>query len=172
FEFQPLSGADVSITKSALPDPVEVGQTLTYTITVVNSGPDPTSSDVLVLDVLPPGVTFDSVSTTQGSCWFTAPDLVECNLGILNPGDSVTITITVLVTSEAAGQFIQNCATAVIPEGGNDPNLGNNESCVITEVRGLADLVLIKNDDPDPVLAGTDLTYEVRVTNDGPNAAT
>ena len=171
YEFEPLTGADVSVTKSDDPDPVEVGQTLTYTITVTNNGPDPTSSDVYVSDTLPSGVTFVSVDTTQGSCSFTPPDLIECNLGILNPNDTVIITITVTVEDPAAGQSIQNCAQAYMLDG-NDPNPDNNESCVITEVRGVADLRVDKTDNPDPVSAGNDLTYTITVTNDGPTAAT
>jgi len=171
FEFAPLTGADVSITKSDDPDPVGVGEDLTYTIVVRNNGPDPTSSDVYVSDTLPPGVTFVSVTTTQGSCSFIAPDLIECNLGILNPGDTVTITIVVRPTDDIAGEIILNCAQTYMIDG-NDPNLDNNESCVDTRVRGLADLAVIKSDNPDPVLAGNNLTYTITVTNAGPNDAT
>lgn len=171
FEFEPLTGADVSITKSDNPDPVGVGENLTYTIVVTNNGPDATSSDVIVSDTLPPGMNFVSVNTTQGSCSFTPPNLVECNLGILNPGDTVTITIVVRPTDGVAGQIIWNCAVASQIDG-NDPNPDNNESCAETGVQGLADLSVIKADNPDPVMAGNDLTYTITVTNTGPNDAT
>lgn len=171
YEFQRLSGADVSITKSDLPDPVEVGQTLTYTVIVTNNGPNPTSGDVIVYDPLPAGVQFVSVTTTQGSCSFdNVLNRVECNLGVLNPGDTVTITITVIVEDEAAGQLLLNCAEA--PPLGDDPIPDNNNSCVTTQVRGLADLSVEKSDNPDPVIAGDLLTYTIRVTNNGPNDAT
>jgi uncharacterized repeat protein (TIGR01451 family) len=47
--------ADLTITKSDNPDPVQVGDNLTYTITVSNAGPD-TAEEVIVTDTLPAGV--------------------------------------------------------------------------------------------------------------------
>ena len=40
---QPVTHADLSITKSDAPDPVTAGQSLTYTLTVANGGPDAAS---------------------------------------------------------------------------------------------------------------------------------
>lgn len=170
FEFEPLSGADVSVVKSDNPDPVGVGEDLTYTIVVTNNGPEATSSGVYVSDTLPPGVDFVSVETTQGSCIFDPP-FIECDLGFLDSGQTVTITVVVRPTDSVAGQIILNCAQAYMIDG-NDPNLDNNESCVDTRIQGLADLIVIKSDNPDPVMAGSDLTYTITVTNAGPNDAT
>ena len=44
--------ADLSITKTASPDPVSVGRDLTYTITISNDGPN-AATDVEVIDDLP-----------------------------------------------------------------------------------------------------------------------
>ena len=37
---------------------------------------------------------------------------------------------------------------------------------------GEADLEITKSDSPDPVTTGSDLTYTITVTNNGPDAAT
>jgi uncharacterized repeat protein (TIGR01451 family) len=61
--------ADLEISKADSPDPVTVGDNLTYTITVTNNGPD-AAANVVVTDTLPSGVTF--VSASPGcvhSCW-------------------------------------------------------------------------------------------------------
>jgi uncharacterized repeat protein (TIGR01451 family) len=58
--------ADLSVVKVDSPDPVVVGSTLTYTVTVANAGPD-TATDVLVFDFLPDGVVFQDVSTPRES---------------------------------------------------------------------------------------------------------
>ena len=49
--------ADLSITKSATPNPVVAGQNVTYTVTVANAGPSD-AAGVNVTDFLPAGVSF------------------------------------------------------------------------------------------------------------------
>src|SRR5256884_9093412 len=66
--------ADLSITKTANPDPVNAGATLTYTVTVTNGGPS-TAANVQVTDNLPAGVTFQSASGT-GWTWMQAAGAV------------------------------------------------------------------------------------------------
>src|SRR5207247_7325635 len=51
----PNPTADLSIDKTALPEPVTVGDTLVYTLTVNNLGPD-SSDSVVVTDTLPGSV--------------------------------------------------------------------------------------------------------------------
>jgi uncharacterized repeat protein (TIGR01451 family) len=95
--------ADLEISKADSPDPVTVGDNLTYTITVTNLGPD-AATNVVVTDTLPSGVTF--VSASPG-CVHSA-GVVTCNLGNIPAGDSVTITIVVTVTAPGT---ISNTAT-------------------------------------------------------------
>lgn len=84
--------ADLQITKTASPDPVSVGQDLTYTLTVTNNGPN-TATDVQVTDPLPAGVTWQSTATSQGSCVDPAPSVVNCALGDIANGASAIVTI-------------------------------------------------------------------------------
>src|SRR2546426_850878 len=62
-----IAQADLSITKTDNPDPVNAGATLTYTVTVTNGGPS-TAANVQVTDNLPAGVTFQSASGTGWTC--------------------------------------------------------------------------------------------------------
>ena len=87
-----IGEADLTITKTVAPDPVQTGQNLVYTIMVVNNGPD-TATGVTVTDVLPPGVNFISASPSQGSCTGTA--VIACDLGTLPVAASATITVVV-----------------------------------------------------------------------------
>ena len=57
----PAGSADLSLTKSASPDPVPVGGDVTYTLTAKNNGPD-TATGVLVTDFLPFNGTFVSAT--------------------------------------------------------------------------------------------------------------
>ena len=68
--------ADLSVTISDSPDPVTVGNSLTYTITVSNNGPL-TSTAVSLTSPLLESVTYISATPTQGSC---GPTVVEAVL--------------------------------------------------------------------------------------------
>ncbi len=156
--------ADLSISKSDSPDPVTVGNSLSYTLAVINSGPN-AAPGVVVTDTLPAGVTFLSSSTTQGTCSGTSP--VTCNLGTLNSGGSATITIVVIPTTAGS---ISN--STVVASAANDPDSSNDSAATTTTVNPpTADLSISKSDSPDPVTVGGSLTYSLTVSNSGPNAA-
>ena len=91
------------------PDPVRVGQPVTYTITVQAVSAD---TGVVLTDMPPAGTTFVSASASQGTCSGAAP--VICSLGAL--GTSSRATVTVVVVARATGK-ITNTAT-VSSDGG------------------------------------------------------
>jgi uncharacterized repeat protein (TIGR01451 family) len=93
-DFGFASGADLEIVKTASPDPVNPGETLTYTLTVTNNGPG-SADNVVVTDTLPSHVTWVSTTPAQGSC--SAPSGVVCELGTLANGAATTVTITTTV---------------------------------------------------------------------------
>ena len=59
--------ADVSISISDSPDPVAASQDLTYSLTVQNAGPS-TAEITSITDILPPGVVYQSYSSTDWTC--------------------------------------------------------------------------------------------------------
>lgn len=118
--------ADVSVTKTDSPDPVAAGRSLTYTVTVANSGPE-RATGVTVTDTLPPGVTFVSADASKGNCTGSAP--VTCNLGALRKGESAKITIVVRPTTAGT---LTNRAQVTANQG--DPNTGNNADTTTTRV--------------------------------------
>lgn len=119
--------ADLSLGKADSPDPVGVGQTLTYTLTARNGG----SSDatgVRVVDDLPAGVTFVSADASQGTCT-RAGNQVTCELGNLANGASATVTIKVTPQSEGT---LTN--TARVSGTESDPDGSNNQATQETRV--------------------------------------
>jgi uncharacterized repeat protein (TIGR01451 family) len=123
---QPLAPeADLEISKVDSPDPVTVGENLTYTITVTNRGPDG-ATNVVVTDTLPSGVTFVSASP---ECVHVA-GVVTCNLGNIPAGGSVTITI--VVTPTAPGNIVNNVS---VDSDTDDPDPANNAATAPTEVQ-------------------------------------
>ncbi len=162
--------ADLSISKSATPNPVASGQALTYTLLVTNHGPD-SANGVSVSDTLPSGVTFVSVSPSQGSC--AGNPTVVCNLGILRQGEVATIRI--IVTAGAPGT-VSNSATVSADTSDSDTS-NNTSGPVATTITGTAsgasaDLSITKSAAPDPVVVGGTLTYTLAVHNNGPDTAT
>ncbi len=115
------NGADVAIVKTASPNPVLQGDTLTYTLAVTNNGPA-SATNVTVTDSLPSYVTYLSAQTTTGSC-SEAGGMVTCLLGTMASGDNETVTI--LTTAGTPGT-VSNTATVTADQ--SDPNTGNNSS--------------------------------------------
>ena len=121
--------ADLSLTKADAPDPVAVGGNLTYTLTVTNNGPDP-STDSTVADTLPAGVTFVSATPSQGAC---SPGVgtVTCSLGPLALGASATIEIVVTVDPTAVSPLSD---TATVTGAEADPVATNNSATAVTTI--------------------------------------
>lgn len=88
-----LSTTDYSVSKTVSDTVFTCGESLTYTITVNNSGTLP-STNVVVSDVLPAGLDFVSASATQG-VYDTATG--KWTVGTLNAGESETLTINVTI---------------------------------------------------------------------------
>ena len=85
--------ADLSLTKSDSPDPVQAGELLTYTLTAHNAGPQ-SATGVTLTDTLPAGVTYVSATPSQGSC-SEASGTVTCALGTVANGASAGVEIKV-----------------------------------------------------------------------------
>jgi len=168
------ASADVQVTKTDTPDPVTAGTGILYTITVSNAGPS-TASTVVFTDTIPTGTTFASFVPAAGWTCPTPPGppitSIACTNPSLAPGAVAVFTLGVTVDPAAAnGTVITNTATASAATA--DPNPGNNTATATTTVGvGSADIGITKTDSPDPVSAGTDLSYTITATNAGPTNA-
>jgi uncharacterized repeat protein (TIGR01451 family) len=158
--------SDLTVSTVDEPDPVYPGGTLTYTLTVANSGPSD-ADGVILTDTLPTEVNLVSITTTLGTCEGT-----NCTLGTIIAGGSANVTLETTVAITATG-IITN--TAQVSSLEPDPDTTNNidyETTTISEAIDLADVAITKSDFPDPVLPGELLTYTLNVINNGPLSAT
>jgi len=122
-EEPPLPEADLAISKIDDPDPVVVGEPLTYALEVANHGPD-TATAVTVVDELPETVTFEGASdgcTPSGGS-------VICDLGDIGSGQTSSVDIT--VRAQEPGQ-LENRAS--VSGGVTDPDTSNNQASVTTQ---------------------------------------
>lgn len=117
----------LAVVKIASPSPVNVGQQLTYTITVNNNGARAASQAILT-DTLPASVSLFSAASTKGACT-TDNRIVTCPLGRVPAGGTATITVVVSPTTPG---LITN--TARVSVGSPDPLTANNAATVVTEI--------------------------------------
>jgi uncharacterized repeat protein (TIGR01451 family) len=124
----PSPKIDLVITKSAAPNPVTLGDNVTYTLKVTNKGPNQ-ANNVVVTDSLPSETTFVSVSTNKGTC--TGTNAITCNLGQVAVGEIDTITIVVKPTVTGT---ITN--TAVVAGTEQELNPADNTASATVTVNG------------------------------------
>ncbi len=166
------TNADLQITKTGPALSVR-GSTVTYQLLVKNNGPA-SAPNVIVGDPLPAGTTFnagqsDSRCTLQGNAVF-------CNLGTMTVGQQITLSLT-LNTVNANPQTCQAgplVNQAAVQSDLQDTNLANNQSSFTTQMScpnpTNADVSILKTG-PASVLRGSNITYQLSVTNNGPATA-
>lgn len=117
-------GADLAVTKTVNDPTPDAEEIITYTVTVVNNGPED-ATGVQVRDKLPEGITFITYTATAGTVYSSTTGIWD--VGNLLNGASAVLTITARVNSCTNGRTIPN-ATKILTPGQPDPNLGNNEA--------------------------------------------
>jgi uncharacterized repeat protein (TIGR01451 family) len=141
-----------------------VGDQITFTVTLTNSGPD-AATGVQVTDLLPAGVSFVSSNASQGSYVNTSG---VWTVGTVSPGAPQTLSITATVVSPVA-----QTNTGTISDADQfDPDAANNTASATETPQAQADLAIIKTDGAASVVPGTSDTYTIVVSNPGPSAVT
>ncbi|HEX8139107.1 MAG TPA: DUF4214 domain-containing protein [Pyrinomonadaceae bacterium] len=162
-----VASADISVSKAGTPDPVITGNNLTYTITVNNAGPSPSSS-VLMTDTLPAGTAFVSLSAPGGwNCSTPAVGSggsVSCSTPIIDPGSSVFTLVAQVSSSVPGGTVLSNTATVL--SSTPDPVTGNESSTATTTVLSPATLSGTKTVSGQFAPGGS-VTYNVVLNNTG-----
>lgn len=122
-----IPSADLAVTKTGVPDSVEVTGVATYTVGVTNRGPA-SAPDVVVADTLLTGMELVSASVTTGTVGI-ADQLVTATVTALEPGEATTMTLQVRMAKP--GIFV-NAASALSSRP--DPVPANNTAFAQTTV--------------------------------------
>ena len=150
---QPL----LSITKTG-PSKRFAGRPVPYLITVANTG-DVVAKQIVITDIVPAGSRFRKASDKgilQGNH-------VTWNIGDLEPGAKKTVKLTLIGTT--LGKIVNtanvtaNCAKSATAKA---PTL----------IGGIPAILLELVDEEDPIEIGSNVTYMIRVTNQGSLAGT
>jgi len=121
------TGLDLALTGTDAPDPVIVGNNVTYTLTVKNRG-FIDATGVTVTDILPVSLNLITATPSQGSCSGTTT--ITCNLGgILNQG---TATITIVAATTAIGQAANSASVAANESDFNSTNNTVNQATTVS----------------------------------------
>ena len=156
--------ADLSIAKTDSADPVDPGDSFTYTLTVTNNGPSD-ASGLTVSDTVPAGFTITSVTSGAGVCGF-AGQVATCTRASLPAGSTWVITISVDVDLLIPGGLYTD--TATVSATSPDPVPGNDSDSEGTLVTPVGDLAVTKTDGVATVVPGTSTTYTITLANLGP----
>ncbi len=142
------TSANLSLTKTASPNPAITLANLTYRLIVTNNGPSP-ATNVVVTDNLPAGVNFVSATPTQGSCSGAA--VVTCNLGSV--ARNAFAIINIVVVPPTPGTLTNNASVAASE---NDPDLIDNSVGLQT---------VVNSPTTGPAMTDPNLSVKTVVTN-------
>ena len=126
--------ADPSVSKSINQSEANPGDEVTYTISVVNRGNIP-AENVVVTDSLPDELTIVDMSTSRGEASMSG-QTISVAIGLMEPGEEVTIRISARVKADTPPSTISNGVVVTTTSPGDDPS--NNTASVPLTVIGTA----------------------------------
>lgn len=151
----PLRIANASVSPSL----AHVGDTVTYTIVLLNHGPSP-ATGVTVTDTLPAGLKFVSV-VPVGSV--DASGVVTSHLADLPNGGDVEVQITAV--AQQLGKFDNTMTISSTGSG------GGTAIVPLTVANASANLAVTMTASADTVRLHDQVTYQLNVSNNGPSTA-
>lgn len=156
----------LSISQTDTPDPVGVGERVTYNVTVGNTGASSAESVRAEGEVTGGGsgltVTAGGAAcTVSGNSW-------ACDIGPLAASDDRSISVEIF--APATTGTLEHRAS--VTGDGEDADLADNSSVERTSVTAASDLKLVKQAQRDQAQTGELVSFMLTVTNDGPATAT
>ncbi len=167
----PVLTPALTIVKTASTATAVPGSTVSYTVTVNNSGQTPytgaTFTDPLsgVLDDAAYNLDAAAVTTGTGpgTVSYAASDLTWT--GDLNPGDTATITYSVTVHNPDTGPHVLANTITSATAGNNCPAGGTDPRCTVTVE--VSDLTIVNTASVSTTAPGSTVVYTLTVTNTG-----
>jgi uncharacterized repeat protein (TIGR01451 family) len=166
---------DLQVTKTSDADgPLHEGDDLHYTITVTNIGEE-RATGVELVDVVPAqavnvavpfpdldGVLCNVASSTTGGVPYAE---ITCGPTTLDPGESTSITVRVIVTGDICGAI----TNAVDVEGANEPaaNVGRDNHAEATDEIACVPRIRLLKGGPAAAHVGDTIAYVFSATNNG-----
>lgn len=161
---RPTSGPDLGITKTASSYTASRGDTVTFSMAVVNGPSGGVEAGLVVVDTLPSP--FVPVSAGPGAT--INGRVVTWSLDTLSAGDTVSLEVRAAVpTSASAGSVVNR---AVLMRGGTALASAAAGAVTIAVPQGPADIAIVKSVDRAFAAQGEELTYTIEASVVGPGA--
>lgn len=161
----PPGAVDIAVTTNDSSDPVVMGNTVAYQLTIKNLG-YVVAHGVVLTDLIPPSTSFISATSTKGSC-SSKDSLVTCEIGDIEPNVAIDVKINVSTTISGT---VTNYASIKAIE--SELNVSNNSESHSTTISSIVDLMVSQMDSPDPITVNNQLTYSILISNIGKVSAT
>jgi|GEM_PF-3316640 len=159
-----------TVLKTSSPSSPVAGQSITYTVTVSNSGTT-NAAGVSVIDNLPTGL-----SNISWTCSATSGSVcnVTSGTGNLNTTADVTTTGSAVytITADIDSSFSGSLSNSASVSHPDDTDPDDNSSTDTTTVTQVSDIQVSKSHSPVPFVAGDSGSWSIVITNTGPSDAT
>jgi uncharacterized repeat protein (TIGR01451 family) len=158
--------ADLSLTKTVDDPTPTVGDTVAFTLTLSNAGPD-AATGVTVTDLLPTGLTFESATPSQGS-YASATGLWTVGAVTTSTPASLVIRARVTTTVMLFNYAQVSASDQADPDstpGNNSQTEDDDDEATVQADATSADLSLTKTASDTTPDIGVDFTFTVTVAN-------
>lgn len=166
----PVYNPIIGILKTPSETNATVGDTITYSMDVTNTGN--LAATVTLFDSIPTGAEFVPNSVTVGGVPQPGADpTTGINVGVVQPGATVHVIVTLQVTVDAlpSPQQLVNTATGnytFSPPDGRTLNGTVQSNTVVIPVSS-PDVTVVKSSNAIDAVVGDTITYTILVTNNG-----
>ncbi|MBE7149444.1 DUF11 domain-containing protein [Bacillus mycoides] len=173
--FLQINNANIISTKTANLTFADVGNTITFTLNLPNTG-NVAATDVTIIDILDSNLSFVPNSFTVNGQTIPSADLsTGVNIGSINGGNTAIVTFQATVTTLPTLNPISNFASTTyhyVVDPSQSPITTSNQSNTTTTQINSAILIAQKNSNAETVDIGQDIVYSVTITNSGNVSAT
>ncbi|MGE1038750.1 DUF7507 domain-containing protein [Bacillus wiedmannii] len=170
-----INNANIISTKTANLTFADVGNTITFTLNLPNTG-NVAATDVTIIDILDSNLSFIPNSFTVNGQTIPSADLsTGVNIGSINGGNTAIVTFQATVTTLPTLNPISNFASTTyhyVVDPSQSPITTSNQSNTTTTQINSAILTAQKNSNAETVDIGQDIVYSVTITNSGNVSAT
>ena len=175
--------ADLSLVKSVDHANPNVGDIITFTVTMNNDGPS-TATNVSITDVLPSGYTYITNSASSGGNFTASTNSIIWTGITIQPNTTINVIYKVKVNAPSvvpvpSEEYLNTVQITASDQYDKDSKVANDngqqtedDEAKASITPQMADLSILKVVNNTEANVGDTITFTITVNNDGPNDAT